>query len=31
VAEIAQPLDALPHRANEALLRVKRQQDEMAA
>ena len=27
-AEIAQPLDALPDDANEALLRVKRQQDE---
>jgi predicted TIM-barrel fold metal-dependent hydrolase len=31
VAEIAQPLDALPTDANEALRRVKRQQDEMAA
>jgi predicted TIM-barrel fold metal-dependent hydrolase len=31
VAEIAQPLDALPAEANEALLRVKRQQDEIAA
>ncbi len=31
VAEIAQPLDALPADANEALLRVQRQQDEIAA
>ncbi|HLM18231.1 MAG TPA: amidohydrolase family protein, partial [Acidimicrobiia bacterium] len=31
VAEIAQPLHALPADPNEALLRVKRQQDEMAA
>ena len=31
VAEIAEPLDALPAEPNEALLRVKRQQDEMAA
>src|SRR3954471_13801203 len=31
VAEIAQPLDALPADANEALLRVARQQDEKAA
>ena len=31
VAEIAQPLDELPSDANEALLRVKRQQDERAA
>jgi predicted TIM-barrel fold metal-dependent hydrolase len=31
VEELSQPLDALPADANEALLRVKRQQDEMAA
>ena len=31
VEELATPLDALPADANEALLRVKRQQDEMAA
>ena len=31
VEEIAQPLDDLPDNPNEALLRVKRQQDEMAA
>ena len=31
VDELAQPLNELPDDANEALLRVKRQQDEMAA
>ena len=31
VEELSTPLDALPADANEALLRVKRQQDEMAA
>ena len=31
VEELSTPLDALPDDANEALLRVKRQQDEMAA
>jgi hypothetical protein len=31
VEELSQPLDALPADANEALLRVKRQQDAIAA